>query len=82
MWGREDQRNMTIITCQLMITKHDGIFAGVSLNDVGVPGLKLSAVTARRRLHGRVADTGGSVETERNFRFLCLLRVLIHLLSR
>jgi hypothetical protein len=65
-----------------MITKHDDIFAGVSLNDVGIPGWKLSAVIARRRLHGGVADTGGTVKTEGNFRLLCLLHILIHLLSR
>jgi hypothetical protein len=65
-----------------MVTKHDDIFAGVSLNDVGVPGWKLPAVILRRRLHGGVADTGGSAETEGNFRLLYPLHDLIHLLSR
>ena len=50
---------MNIIACQLVITKHGDIFAGVSLNEVGVPGWKLTEVTGRRRLHGGVADTGG-----------------------
>jgi len=62
--------------CQLMITKHDDIFADVSLNDVGVSGWKLSAVIARRSLNGGMADTEGLVETEGNFRLLCLLHVL------
>ena len=81
MWGRGDQRHMNTIMCQLMITIHDDIFAGVSLNDVGVPGCKLSAVIARRRLHGGVGETGGLVEREGNFRLLRLLHALIHLLS-
>ena len=82
MWDRRDQRHVNIIMCPLTITIHEDIFAGVSLNDVGVPGWKLSAMIARRRLYGGVADTGGSVETEGNFRLLCLLHILIHLLSR
>jgi hypothetical protein len=41
---------------QLMITKHDDIFTGVSLTE-GVPGWKFSGVISRRSLHGGVADT-------------------------
>jgi hypothetical protein len=76
--GRPKHAN--IIMGQLMITKHDDIFTGVSLTD-GVPGWKFSAVISRRSLHGGVADTRGSVQTKGNLRLVSLSHVLIHLLS-